>query len=131
MAEYPPPALLKGDERKTMNTSVLVTMAILFMLAFLVEALVEAVFGTLFDKIPALTPYKWALMYVAFLVGIVGAFVYQFDLLYLLASYLDKATTLTINAFGIILTGLGIGRGSNFLHDLFTRWFKPVPPPQP
>jgi hypothetical protein len=115
-----------------MNTSVLVTMGILFLLAFLVEALVEAVFGTLFDKVPALTPYKWTLMYIAFVVGIIGAFVYRFDLMYLLAVYLDDKATLTITTFGTVLTGLGIGRGSNFLHDLFMRWFKPVAaPPQP
>lgn len=111
-----------------MDTSIFGIVAVIFLLAFLIESLVEAVLGTPFDKIPALTPYKWCLMYAALIVGVVGAHVYQFDLLALLSSYLG--TPIQITFFGVTLSGLAIGRGSNYLHDLVQKWFRPVEPPK-
>ena len=93
----------------------------IFLLAFLVESLVEYLFGALFDHVPGITPYKWVLMYVAMAVGILGAFVYQFDLIYLIGLYVKAGIATTV--FGIILTGAAIGRGANYLHDLVQRYF--------
>jgi hypothetical protein len=112
-----------------MDTTIFGTIAIIFLLAFLIESLVEAVLGTPFDKIPILTPWKWTLMYAALGVGVIGAHVYQFDLLVILSKYLG--TPIQITFFGVTLTGLAIGRGSNYLHDMVQKWFKPVVPPQP
>ena len=95
-----------------------VSLMIIFILAFLIESLVEAVLGTPFDKIEKLKPYKWTLMYIALLAGIIGAFVYRFDLLFILGGYIGARIEQT--SFGIALTGLAIGRGSNYLHDLVT-----------
>jgi hypothetical protein len=111
-----------------METSILGIIAIIFLLSFLIESLVEAVLGTPFDKIPFLTPWKWTLMYAALGVGVIGAHVYQFDLLALLSQYLG--TPIKTTFFGVTLTGLAIGRGSNYLHDLVQKWFKPVQAPQ-
>jgi hypothetical protein len=111
-----------------MNTDILAIVAIIFLLAFLIESLVEAVLGTPFDKIPALVPWKWTLMYAALAVGVIGAHVYQFDLLVILSNYLGKPIQTTF--FGVTLTGLAIGRGSNYLHDLVVKWFKPVVIPE-
>jgi hypothetical protein len=101
--------------------TVLSILAVIVLLAFLVESLVEYLFGTLADHIAAIKPYSWLTMYVAAAVGVLGAFVYQFDLLALLGSFLG--TPIALSTFGIILTGLAIGRGANYLHDLIKRYF--------
>lgn len=96
-------------------------LAVIFLLAFLVESLVEYLFGKVVDNIPALTPYKWGLMYVSAIVGVVGAFIYGFDLLYLLGQFVGAGIPST--GFGVALTGLAIGRGANYLHDLVDKYF--------
>lgn len=101
---------------------VVLTLLVIFLLAFLVESFVEYFFGQAVDHFPKLQPWKWALMYVAAAVGVIAAFVYQFDLVHLLGEYLGVPIQSTI--FGIILTGLAIGRGSNFIHDLIDTFFK-------
>jgi hypothetical protein len=106
-------------------------LVLVFFLALIVESLTEYFFGRVFDKIPALTGYKWALMYVAAVVGVLGAWVYQFDLIALLAAYVGAPIQLLVpTPMGIVLTGLAIGRGSSFIHDLVTQFFtaKPAQP---
>lgn len=99
----------------------LVLFAVIFGLAFIVETLVEAIFSPIFEKIPGLALHKWLLMYVALAIGLLGAFIYRFDLIYLLAVYLKA--DIPITTYGIILTGLAIGKGSNYLHGLFQKIF--------
>lgn len=98
---------------------------IILLLAFLVESLTEYFAGQLFQRVPRLQPFGWCLMYIAAVVGVIGAFVYKFDLLYLLSTFAN--TPVQTGPFGIIMTGLAIGRGSNYIHDLVTRFF--VKPP--
>ena len=100
--------------------SVLGILAIIFLLSFLVEAMVEYIFGKLFDHVPVLVPYKWLLQYVA-----LGAFIYKFDVISLLSIWLE--TPIEIHPFGITITGLAIGRGSNFIHDLIKKFFQQDP----
>jgi hypothetical protein len=109
----------------------LMLFAVIFGLAFIIETLVEAIFGPVFDKVVKLAPYKWLLMYIAIAVGLVGAFIYQFDLIYLLGRFVhpEEPPIVQQTTFGIILTGLAIGKGSNYLHDLFQKIF--VKPGQP
>lgn len=118
--------------------TVLIIMAVILFLSFLAETLTEAVFGTLQKKIPALAGFDWILMYIAMAVGVLLAWVYHFDLVYLLSEFLRSyAPTLTIpivpiTGVGITLTGLAIGRGSNYIHDLYSRFFvKPTLPAPP
>lgn len=54
--------------------SVPVLLAIAFALAFLCESMTEYIFGKPFDQIPDLHPYKWLLMYVSLIVGVLLAF---------------------------------------------------------
>lgn len=96
-------------------------LGVIFLLAFLVESLVEYLVGQVFDQVSVLTPYKWTLMYISAFVGVLGAVVYQFDLLFLLAQFLEVSLEQSI--FGTILTGLSVGRGANYLHDLVTKYF--------
>ena len=98
------------------------SLGVIFLLAFLVESLVEFAFGEVVNHIPKLQPYKWLLMYIAMGVGIGGAFVYKFDLLYLLGQFIGAE--IPLHPFGIVLTGMGIGRGAGYLHDLVSKFFK-------
>jgi hypothetical protein len=105
-------------------------LAVIFILAFLIESLVEYFFGQIFAHLPAIQPFSWLLVYVSAAVGVVGAFLFGFDLLYLLGNYLavDWPTLQAPSWLGITLTGLAIGRGANYLHDLVSKFFiKPKP----
>ncbi len=100
---------------------ILGTLAVIGALAFLVETLIEAIFGRLADQIPALQPYKWTMIYLAVIVGVVGAFVYQFDLLYLLAQFVGSPVT--HNGFGTAITGISIGMGAGYIHQFISKFF--------
>jgi hypothetical protein len=104
-----------------MTAEIIGTFAIIFAITFIVEASVEYIFGTIFDKVPKLVPYKWVLMYVSLLVGIGVSFFYKFDLLSLLATTLGISFSVTW--VGILFSGLVIGRGSNFLHQFVSKFF--------
>jgi len=97
------------------------TLVVITGLAFLVETLVEAVFGRIMDHIPVLLPYKWALFYIAVFAGILGAFNYQFDVLYLLFMFVGVPSTTTI--YGIAITGIAIGMGAVYIHQFISKFF--------
>lgn len=90
---------------------------IVFALTFLTESFTEYIFGTIFDKVPKLIPYKWTLMYLAMLAGVGLAFYYSVDLIALLPPGSE------VTPVGIVLSGLAIGRGSNFLHQFVSQFF--------
>jgi hypothetical protein len=69
----------------------------------------------------ALSP-MW-LRYVACIAGIALAFAYRADLL------LWFGFPAYHPAIGMALTGILIGRGSNYMHDLVDRYFAPIPKP--
>ena len=85
------------------------------LLAFLVEAGVEYVFGTPMDKIEKLKPYKWLLMYIGLAAGMGLAWYYRLDL---------PALVLQVEPswVGFLLTGSAIGRGAGFLNDLWQKY---------
>lgn len=101
--------------------SLFMTYLFVFFLAFLVESIVEATLGLLFEKINVLKPYKWALQYVSFVVGIMAAFVYGLDFFAIYSKYFPPTYSPTI--FGTVLSGLSIGRGSQFIHDMASLMF--------
>jgi hypothetical protein len=102
---------------------VLGTIGVILLLAFLVESLTEYLFGAACEHIPALKPFSWCLMYVAAAVGVGGAFNYGFDLIYTAQVFFENPDP-TSTAFGVAITGLAIGRGANYIHDIFKRFFK-------
>lgn len=116
--------------------AVLVVIGVIFLLSFLVESLVEYLFAPLFNNVPALAKWKWLQMYAALIVGVAGAFLYGFDLLFLLGNYLAgqfsvEVPPMFVASFwlGKALTGIAIGRGSAYLHDLVSKYFvKPKDP---
>ncbi len=101
--------------------NVLSTLGVILLLAFIIEAMVEYIFGQLVAHTPKLQPFAWTLMYVALLIGVAGAFIYKFDLIFLIGSWLNAPVP--SHWFGVALTGLAIGRGSNFIHDIIKRFF--------
>jgi hypothetical protein len=104
----------------------LAILAIILVIAFIVESTVEFFFAPLFDNIPTLSRFKWIQMYIALGIGVLGSNIYQFDVIYLVGMYFKQPIPVTM--FGVILTGLAIGKGSNYLHDLiFDRILKPKP----
>jgi hypothetical protein len=78
------------------------------------------------DAVPAPPPTVFSpmwLRYVSMLVGIALAFAYRADLL------LWFGFAAWHPAIGMALTGILIGRGSNYMHDLVDRYFQPTPKP--
>jgi hypothetical protein len=88
-------------------------------LAFLAEGLTEYFAGPIFKWLARLVqfPELADLRYVAALVGIGLAFAYRLDLL------LAAGFHPTDPIIGLILTGLVIGRGSNYLHQFVAQFF--------
>ena len=111
-----------ADPPAVLDMAIFGYLGIILALAFLTETLVEFLFSDIFLKFPKLAPYAWTQKYIAVVVGIGGAFIYQFDLLYLLADFFG--VPLVHSAFGIVMTGIGIGKGSNYLHDFIMRFFR-------
>ncbi len=98
----------------------------ILILATIAEALVEHIFAPILDARdpndmepePA-TVLDWkalALRYVSVLIGVALCIVYQVDLLL----YFDLIPPWPW--IGSLITGILIGRGSNFIHDFATRW---------
>lgn len=102
-------------------TEIAKSIALALALAFMAESGVEYILGTPFDKFPKLAAFKWALMYVALAVGIALAFSYRLDLISLILGQPPSVQ-------GILLSGVAIGRGANFVHDFITRYILPPKP---
>jgi hypothetical protein len=85
------------------------------LLAFLVEAGIEYILGTPFDKVPKLQPFKWLLMYASLGAGMGLAYYYKLDL---------PALVMQVEPswVGMVLTGSAIGRGANFINDLWQKY---------
>lgn len=103
-----------------MNVSILLGV---FVLAFLAEGMTEYLFADLFDLGGLDRKY---LKYVAAVVGVAMAVLYRLDLL---SAYFGLVAV--HQAVGWVLTGLVIGRGANYVHDLADRyiWHQPGPTP--
>lgn len=95
--------------------------AVSIFLAFLTESMVEFVFGEIANHVPKLEPYKWLLMYVSMGVGLVLSFHYQIDLVATLIRILGD--THPDEWHGLALSGLAIGRGANYIHQLISTYF--------
>lgn len=63
------------------------------------------------------------LRYVAAIVGIILCLTYRIDLLAMFGFHAFHPVA------GLILTGILVGRGSNYMHDLVDRYFAPLPKP--
>jgi len=100
--------------------------ALILFLALVIESLVEAVIGEPLSTIGNQTLLKWKpyiLRYIAMAVGVGLSFHYTLDLVSLTWQLLAEQLQLSLPAIsaspiGYVLTGLGIGRGASWLHQL-------------
>lgn len=86
--------------------------AIVGFLATVAEAIVEGFIAPIFDRYKKLEPHKFWLFYVAWLVSGV--------LVFLSGVNLFEQFIPDYGVVGQVLTSVIAGRGSNFLHDLFS-----------
>lgn len=118
----------------TAVTALILFLFILF-LAHFTTALVEAVLGKPLDlfKQPAFQPWKpMILQYAAMGVGVGLGFHYRLDLISVVWTLLQNATQLTLPIIqeswvGYLLTGLGIGQGAIWLHELVKKIIPNIP----
>lgn len=108
---------------------VFILIAVSLALSLFVEGAVEYFLGTPFEQIPALKNAKWALIYAGPIVGIGLSYYWQLDLVAAIATVianLVKAEDFVwaISPVGFIVTGIAIGRGSNYLHDWLQKSLK-------
>jgi len=101
--------------------TIAILIAVAFALAFLTESLVEYLMGTPMEHVAVLKPWKWSLMYIAAAVGVGLALYWKIDLIAVVANGVATLSKIelswSVSPVGQILSGLIIGRGSNFLHD--------------
>lgn len=102
--------------------TMIATVTGIFVLAALAEALVEYLIKPIVDAADATADGEspaWrdlTLRYTAALVGVLLCVLYRADLLYYFDLYPPWPWV------GYVITGLLIGRGSNFVHDFASRW---------
>ena len=93
--------------------------AVLMFFGFIAtEGCVEYFLGTLFEKVPKLTPLSWVLMYVSLGVGVFLAYAFQLDAV----AKVFSITSPTMPWLGTGLTGVVIGRGANFVADVWKKY---------
>ena len=94
--------------------------AVLMFFGFIAtDGCVEYFLGKLFEKVKKLTPFSWVLMYVSLGVGLFLAYAFQIDGILLIFGI----TSPTMPWLGIALTGVVIGRGANFVADVWKKYF--------
>jgi hypothetical protein len=94
-----------------------------FALAFIAESMSEYLFAPWLDAAKARWPGLKAaepMRYVALLVGLALALAYRLDVIYEAFGYVAIWPWV-----GVVITGLVIGRGSNYLHDFWETYLKP------
>ena len=107
-----------------MLSNMLGLVSVIVAFSFLVETIVEALFGKPINEFSKLTKFKpYILTYLAVAIGVYGAFVYQFDLLYILSSQMEPSPSIQMTPLGITLSGISIGMGSGYLHDFLNKFF--------
>ena len=109
-------------------------MFILFLSAIL-ESILEYAIGIPADYVPWLAKNKgWIIPLTGAGAGVLGAFIYQLDMLYTFGQFLDGVALelvpeaaislgITVTVFGKIATGLLISRGSHAVHETIKKWF--------
>jgi hypothetical protein len=104
------------------------TLTAILLLAWLTEAIVEYAARPWLKPAGRTAPGEkpLTLRYAAMGLGVLLAVAYQADLLALVGLISPISPYV-----GYVVTGLVIGRGSNFLHDLADRWLAPLVPSAP
>lgn len=100
----------------------IVTLIIAFILAVAAEGGVEILFGQPLAMIKTTSPYKsMILTYIGVAAGVFLAIFYQVDMIYSLGTLASETGAVQPSLVGYIMSGLVIGRGSNYVHDFAMR----------
>ena len=91
------------------------TLAIFMVMATIIEGLTEYLFSDIHQF-----KAEW-MKYPPLIFGVAICIAYRLDIIYTMLG-----VTATIPLFGQILTGVLIGRGSNYINDIVTRFIKPA-----
>ena len=99
---------------------------LLTFIAFIVEAVVEYLAASWLKLV--ITSSEWRAVVLRWAGGVVGIFfcaIWGIDLMSAIVSAFGFEALQPRPAFwfGIVITGLMIGRGANWLHDLAIKWF--------
>lgn len=93
-----------------------------FALAFVAESMSEYLFASWLDALGK----RWCwlaqfapMRYVSLAVGLALSFAYQLDIIYEAFGYMAVWPWI-----GVVITGLAIGRGSNYLHDFWSTYLQ-------
>lgn len=115
-----------------------VVLGLILILAFILETLVEAIFGMWIDYIavpfPVLKQYKTPILKtLAWVLGVALAFGFKLDLIgYLseiISNILEEDYIVTAQPWLLYtITGLAMGQGSSFLHQIMDKFFPAKPP---
>lgn len=91
--------------------------------ATVIEIVIEHTIALLYDNIQALQSYKWTQKLWAGGVGILSAFVFEINLMAMVAKHLEFALPETESAvrLAFVITGLVLGMGAQRIHE---KWFK-------
>lgn len=101
----------------------LAQVTLILFLAFLAEGMTEYFARPILAWAGSVDTSPMWLRYIAMIVGVALAFGYRADLLLMVGFPAVHPLV------GIVLTGILIGRGSNYMHDLVDRYFQPSPKP--
>ena len=82
------------------------------------EGCVEYFLGTLFERVEKLKPFAWLLMYVSLFAGLGLAFAFELDAV----AKVFGITSPAMPWLGTGLTGVVIGRGANFVADVWKKY---------
>jgi len=106
--------------------STLSVLGVILILAFLIETLIEFLFETIAGYFP-----NWAMpaqmrksviQTAAIVAGVGGAFLFHFDVLFL-AGQFAELKDIPLTPYGMGLTGIAIGKGSNYIHQFIAQFF--------
>ena len=98
-------------------------LTLILFLAFIAEGMTEYFARPILAALGSINSSPMWLRYVAMLVGIGLSVAYRADLLLIIGFQAIHPMV------GVVLTGILIGRGSNYMHDLVDRYFQPTPKP--
>ena len=94
--------------------------AVLMFFGFIAtEGCVEYFLGKLFEKWEKITQFSWTLMYVSLGAGLFLAFAYHLDAV---AQVFGQVAP-EMPWLGTFLTGVVLGRGANFVADVWKKYF--------
>ncbi len=97
----------------------LVALGFFILISTLIEGIVEYFVAPIFDQ-NGLAKHRIALLYIPAIFGVLCAVYYKLDLVAALAPVFNVDVPNSV--FGQVLTGILVGRGSNYVHQFLSKY---------